>query len=167
MDGYIIDTSALSAYLDPAHEKHEAARRIIDNLDQASPKFISAIALAEISFGIKLVEVFEKRLTPALAEIIREARKYAVLDITHHTANSYAELKANLAKKYLKKANRRNRPKYLENWVDKNSGQRLVVDENDLWMCAQAKERDLIMITDDKGFNRIALADPEVRIRMI
>ena len=36
--------------------------------------------------------------------------------------------------------------------------------ENDLWMCAQAKERDLTLVTAERRMKRISDADPEVRI---
>src|SRR3546814_6707084 len=81
--------------------------------------------------------------------MLLDAQAYAVLDVAHHTSAAYAELKTNLAKRYLVKASRRDRPRWLEEWVDKTTGQRLQVDENDLWMCAQVKERDLILVTAD------------------
>ena len=66
--------------------------------------------------------------------------KHAVLEITRHTSAAYAELKAKLASKYLVKALRQNRPRWVEDWIDKATGKKLQVDENDLWICAQAKE---------------------------
>lgn len=167
MDGYIIETSALSVYLDSARKKHEGARRTIGALDPLATKFVSVVTLAEITYGLKSAEAFEGRSLPALAGIIRDVRTYGLLDVTKHTANSYAELKANLAKKYLAKAIRRHPPRWLEEWVDQNTGQRLQVDENDLWMCGQAKERNLVLITADSRISRISAADPEVRLLLI
>ncbi len=91
----------------------------------------------------------------------------AVLDVTRHTASNYAELKANLAKTYLAKWMRKDRPRWVENWVDKATGQHLQVDENDLWICAQAREHDLILVTADHGIRRIAQADPAVQLLLI
>jgi predicted nucleic acid-binding protein len=90
-----------------------------------------------------------------------------LLDVTRHTANEYAILKANLAKTYLAKALRRDRPRWLENWVDRATGQVLQVDENDLWMCAQARERNLVLITADAKMGRITKADSLVRLHII
>ena len=104
---------------------------------------------------------------PTLRAIVRQAQAYNVLDITRHTAAAYAELKTNLAKKYLAKASRRDRPRWLEDWVDKATGQKLQIDENDLWMCAQAKERDLVFVTADARTQRIADADPDVRVLVV
>src|SRR3546814_1066301 len=100
-------------------------------------------------------------------QMLLDAQAYAVLDVAHHTSAAYAELKTNLAKRYLVKASRRDRPRWLEEWVDKTTGQRLQVDENDLWMCAQVKERDLILVTADDHMRRIADADPQVQLLIL
>ena len=90
-----------------------------------------------------MVEAFAGSTPARLTLIISRAQSYAPLEITRHTAAEYGELKANLAKLYIAKAFARDRPRWLENWVDQATGQRLQVDENDLWMCAQARERNL------------------------
>ncbi|MGO9171126.1 MAG: PIN domain-containing protein [Rhodomicrobium sp.] len=167
MDGYILDTSVLSAHLDPSHLRHNDMRLAIGALDQVSAQFVSAISLSELTFGVRMAEAFGGASLPSLQQMLIDATSYAVLDVTHHTAAAYAELKTNLAKHYLAKASRRDRPRWLEDWVDKTSGQKLQVDENDLWMCAQAKERDLVLITGDCRIKRIADGDPEVRLLIL
>jgi predicted nucleic acid-binding protein len=117
--------------------------------------------------GPNLAGVFGMSDLPVLQAIVRQARSFNVLDVTGHTAAVYAELKTNLAKRYLAKASRRDRPRWLEDWVDKTSGQKLQVDENDLWMCAQAKERDLVFVTADTRTQRIADADADVRLLIL
>src|SRR6185437_15496259 len=124
-------------------------RHSIDQLDPNAPRYVSAISMAELNFGVKLAEAFGMGNLPSLDAMLNRAQAYGMLEITRHTASAYAELKANLAKKYLVKAARRDRPRWLENWVDKATGQALQVDENDLWLCAQAKERDIILATAD------------------
>lgn len=167
MDGYLLDTSVLSALLDSSHRRHNDVRLAIGALSQTAAQFVSAISLAELTFGVKMAEAFGGSSLPALQQMLVNARSYAVLDVSHHTSVAYAELKTNLAKKYLAKASKRDRPRWLEEWVDKISGQKLQVDENDLWMCAQVKERDLILATADGRMKRIADADPEVRLLIL
>ncbi len=167
MDGYLLDTNTLSALLDPSHRKHVDTVAAVTSLDPAAPKFVSVVALAELQFGKLLIEAFAGSTPAHLASIISRAQTYAPLEITRHTAAEYGELKAKLAKLYLAKAFRRDRPRWLENWVDQATGQRLQVDENDLWMCAQARERNLIMLTVDRKMDRIERADPLVRISFI
>jgi predicted nucleic acid-binding protein len=167
MDAYLLDTTVLSTYLDPTHPLHIDKALSLAALPADAPRFISAIALAELGFGIRLAEGIGKGNLPALQAIISQARKFAVLDLTHHTAAAYADLKASVAQKYLAKVLRRDRPKYVEEWVDKATGQKLGIDENDLWMCAQTKERGLVLVTADARMARIRDADPEVNLLII
>jgi tRNA(fMet)-specific endonuclease VapC len=128
---------------------------------------VSAIARAELSFGCRLFEQVTGTSAPHLSAILDEAGRYPLFDVTRHTADEYAILKANLATTYLTKVFRRDRPRWLENWVDKATGQVLQVDENDLWMCAQARERNLVLITADAKMERISKADSSVRLLVI
>lgn len=167
MDAYLLDTTALSIYLDPTHPHHHEKSQSLLALPTESPRFVSAIALAELGFGTKLSERLGRGNLPALEAIITRARNYAIIDVTHHTAAVYADIKASVAQKYLAKILRKDRPKYVEEWIDKATGQKLAIDENDLWMCAQAKERDLIFVTADRRMQRISYADPAVRILVV
>jgi predicted nucleic acid-binding protein len=45
--------------------------------------------------------------------------------------------------------------------------QTLQIGEKDLWICAQARERNLILVTADEKMDRIRQADPTVRLRQI
>lgn len=167
MDAYLLDTTILSIYLDPMHPHHAEKSQSLAALPADSPRFISAVALAELGFGTKLAAAIGKGNLLALETMLVQARSHAVIDITHHTASVYAEVKARIAQKYLAKVLRKDRPKYIEEWVDQATGQKLGIDENDLWMCAQAKERDLIFVTADGRMKRIPDADPEVRLLTI
>lgn len=167
MDAYLLDTTILSIYLDPTHPHHAEKGKSLDVLPADRTEYISAVALAEMHFGVRLAEALGKGSLPALEAMFLEAKSYAVLDITHHTASVYAELKANIARKYLAKTLRKDRPKYIEEWVDKATGRQIQIDENDLWMCAQAKERDLVFVTADRRMQRISDADPSVRLLTI
>lgn len=167
MDAYLLDTTILSAYLDPSHRFHSERRRALDALPSEAPRYISVVALAELTFGADLAVVIGRGDAPALREMIRQAREYAVLDLTHHTAAAYSQLKSKLAGKYLAKPLRRDRPKYVEDWVDKTTGKALGLDENDLWMSAQAKERGLILMTADGRMQRIADADEDVQLLIV
>ncbi len=167
MEAYLLDTTILSSYLEPTHKFHAEISRGLDALPADAPRYISAVALAELTFGADLAVAIGRSDLPALRAMVHRARDYAVLDLTHHTAAAYADLKSRLAIKYLKKLLRRDRPKYVQDWVDKATDKALGVDENDLWMCAQAKERDLVLVTSDKKMQRIADTDPEVRLLIL
>ena len=167
MSGYIFDTSVLSPLLDSSHSRHGDVRDAIGELDSHSTAFISTISLAELDFGISLAAIITGSISPTLQQTLRKAYGYAVLEVTKHTAAAYAELKANLANKYLAKALRNDRPRWVENWIDRATGQKLQVDENDLWICAHAKERNLTLVTADRHMNRIPNADSGVRLLVV
>lgn len=55
--------------------------------------------------------------------------------------------------------------RYFAQWVAnktfradriERSGKNFQIDENDLWICAQAKERDLIVVTGDGSIRHLA-----------
>ena len=167
MDAYILDTSVLSPLLDPGHRRHAQVRQSVSLLEQDAVVFLSAASLAELRYGVNLAVAFGHARLPALQNTLVDARRYRVLDITRHTADAYGELKATLARTYLPNAAQRARPRWIEDWVDNTTGQKLQIDENDLWMCAQAKERDLPLCTADGRMSRISAADPEVRLRAL
>ncbi|MCI0430085.1 MAG: PIN domain-containing protein [Rhodospirillales bacterium] len=167
MDAFLLDTTVLTICLDPTHQFHVEKSRALNALPADAPRYVSVVALAELAFGAELAITIGKGDSPALREKIRKARDHAVLDITHHTADAYAKLKSKMAAKYLAKVLRRDRPKYIEDWVDQATGKILGVDENDLWMCAQAKERGLILVTADGRMKRIGDADPDVSLLLI
>lgn len=167
MDAYLLDTTVLSIYLDPGHPFHSEKVRAMQALPAAAPRFISVVALAELTFGADLAKALNKGNLPSLRKMISEARAYGVLDISHHTSAAYAKLKSNMAVKYLERSLRRDRPKYVDDWIDKATGKALGIDENDLWMCSQAKERELVFVTADKKIQRIQDADSEVRLLII
>lgn len=167
MDGFVLDTSVLSAYLDASHRKHRIVQEALQELEQGASLYLSAISLAELSFGVQMAKAFGGAALPNLERMLAAARNYPTLDVSHHTSAAYAELKTNLAIKYLSKASRRGRPRWIEEWKDKATGRKLQIDENDLWICSQAKERQLTVATSDRRMKRISDADGEVRLSIL
>ena len=168
LDGYLLDTCLLSALLDPTKVNHAAVCSAVDNLEEAAPKYVSVITLAELRFGIRLATLRGDKNTERLDKIVYTAKTHPLLNVTKHTAEEYGFIKAELANKYLDKALRRDgRPRWIEEWVDKATGQKLQIDENDLWLCAQAKERNLVLLTAENKINRIKAVVPEIRIETI
>ena len=122
MDAFLFDTTVLSIYLDPNHPQHVAKGQSLAAPTAESARFVSPIGLGELGFGTRLASLIGKGRPSKLNAMLADARAYAVLDITHHTASAYAELKSNVAHKYLAKTLRRDRPKYVEDWIDKATG---------------------------------------------
>jgi predicted nucleic acid-binding protein len=161
--GYLFDTSALSAYLNPDHSNHGSAKIIVDGLSHDDSKFVSIVTLAELDFGIRLAELAGSNRLVEYRERLNIVRKYASLPLTHHTSEYYAELKIKIAAKVRRKAASKMR-RWIEDWVDMGSGKQLQIDENDLWICAQAKERDLTVVTGDDDIRNLISFDSDLRV---
>ena len=55
-------------------------------------------------------------------------------------------------------------PRWVEDWKDRASSKTLQIDENDLWLVAQAVERNYRLITsDNRLIKRFVPAIPELR----
>jgi predicted nucleic acid-binding protein len=79
------------------------------------------------------------------------------LPVTGDTAEEYAKFRRRLFVTFDKKG------KYTENRED-HLGTKVGVDENDLWLVAQACERNLTFVTHDKMKNINAIVQGDVRI---
>jgi tRNA(fMet)-specific endonuclease VapC len=164
--GFLLDTSALSAYLSPTHRYHGRAKQIIDAIPSTDAIFISVISLGEFSYGIKLAELAASGRLEEYRKQYAIIRQYALLPFTHHTSEAYAELKAAIASKVQRNL-RSKLKRWIEDWVDIGSGKRLQIDENDVWICAQARERDLTVITGDSDVSRVAAYDDQLRFVLV
>lgn len=165
MSGYLLDTSVLSTYYHGQHKHHAVTKSVIDRLPTDAPKFVSPVSLAEIEFGIRLAELQGAKTLTALRDRLEHIRAHARLPITHHTSEAYAHLRSLLASRV--NITRKGRPRWLEDWVDAASGRKLQIDENDLWIAAQAFERDLTVITLDSDFRAFSAVEPAMKIQVL
>ena len=165
MRGYLLDTSVLSTYYHEQHKHHAITKAELDRLPSATPQFVSVISLAEIEFGIRLAELQGAKTLAELRDRLERIRAHARMPITHHTSQAYAYLRSQLASRV--NVARKGRPRWLEDWVDAASGQKLQIDENDLWIAAQAFERDLTVLTLDGDFRAFSAVEPALRIQVL
>jgi predicted nucleic acid-binding protein len=161
--GYLLDTSALSAYLNEDHQHHVTTATVVDGLPSNAAKFVSVVTHAEFDYGIRLAELQRNRRLGEYRQRLGVVRKYASLDLTRYTSEYYAELKVNLASKVFRKPGKK-MPRWIEDWVERGSAKRLQIDENDLWICAQAKERDLVVVTGDVDIRQLSVLDPDLKV---
>lgn len=168
MDGYLLDTCVVSALLDGQHKNYQSVRISDEAIENGAPKYVSRITIAELAFGIGLHEAATGQPHPRATEILRRAQEYAIREISRHTASEYAELRKNLAVRYLPNLLRSQRARWIDQWVDRITGENLQIDENDLWICAQAREWNLTLFTtDEKMVTRISQADPSIKFRFV
>ena len=163
---YLLETSALSAYLQHNHPHHAIAEAVFSALPRGSAQFASIVTVAEMEFGLKQVVAngAGAQQVAAVAQRVAIVRNYAPLPLTHHTATNYAELKSKVAQRRQPAVNSQRTNRWIELWQDSNTGSQLGIDENDLWVAAQAKERDFTVIAGDRDFEIFTSVDPEVRV---
>jgi tRNA(fMet)-specific endonuclease VapC len=84
-----------------------------------------------------------------------------VLSVDRHTRIYYGDLKARLFRAYSPASPRQNHPERCIDWA---TGAELGIDENDLWIAAQAIQFNLILVTNDE-MARIRDVAPELDIQ--
>ena len=165
MKGCLFDTCAVSTLLNPSHKHHAAAKAVLAGLPNGALQFVSIVTIGEMEFGLKMAEQANSAHLVQFRSRIETVKKaYRILDMTKHTASAYAELKSQLALTVQRKANSQKLSRWLEDWIDANTGKQLQIDENDLWVAAQAKERDFTLVSGDEDMLRLSQVDATVRV---
>ena len=158
MKGYLLDTNILNYFF----RKESGVHEIISGLPYETPINISVITLGEMEFGHKVES--PKNQLPIQIQYKHFTANYFPypINITSSTAIHYGEIRANLFEKYIpKKEKKKLRPEQL---VDPVTSQTLQIQENDIWIAAQALERNLILVSHDKGMKRIKELMPELQL---
>lgn len=165
MDSYLLDTCIFSALYKPAHPKYDDVRSAIGSIDPASPQTLSVIVLAELRFGLCLAEA-AGQLLDHIKSTIEQAEERPLAKVGRHTSEAYGDVRARLATHWCDI--RKRLPRWPEAWIDRISGETLQIDENDLWLVAQAVERNYVFLTtDEKLKERFEPAIPELRLQLI
>lgn len=143
-DGYLLDTNAAQDWYT---EKNGVAKKINSLPDDTVIK-ISCISVGEIEFGGNLF--LRGRDHAALADFEMWMRKKfpkgRILTLTDHTGACYGKLKARLRESF-SLPDQENNP---EHWFSPTVATVLGIEENDLWIAAQAIEHQLVLVSRDK-----------------
>ncbi len=147
MRGYLLDTNILNYWFNEATPEHQNVLRHLATLDAGAPLRVSAISLGEMEYGHRCVSDADTAIQAAFKDFVGK-RLPGVLRIQRSTLIPYGEIRASLFKKFAPK-NRRNglRPCQL---VDPVTATSLGIQENDLWIAAQAIEFNLVLVTHDR-----------------
>lgn len=150
MKGYLLDTNAISDWLDEAKPRHEAVSRRAMEVAQGSSLIVtSSVVLGEIEYGIQAAPQEKQQALNALRRQVdvQFVRKRLLFAPDGATAEVYGKLRAELFEKFADKNLKKTlRPEQL---VDPLTSKALGIQENDLWIAAQAIERNLILVTND------------------
>jgi tRNA(fMet)-specific endonuclease VapC len=165
MDTYLLDTNLVSVLYDAGRPNHRTVRNAIEALDPLAPQLVSAITVGELRFGLALSRAAGRPLTHIEA-CIERTETHPLAEVGRYTAEAFGYVKSSVALQRID-INRRI-PRWVEGWSERVTGQLLQIDENDLWIAAQAVERNLVVLTSDSDFtNVIAPAVPELRVQLI
>ena len=148
MRGYFLDTCVISDW----YAKKEGVLARVQALPSDAPLWISVAAWGEIEFGFRTAPPAKLDYLEGFKRFV--ARIAITRDITKHTVPCYGQLRALLFENFAPKAKRKKnlRPEQL---VDPVTSLELVIQENDLWMAAQAMEFNFVLATCDR-MSRIA-----------
>lgn len=165
MDAYLLDTNLVSVLYNARRPNHLPVRTALAALDPAAPQLVSCITIGELRFGLALSRAAGRPLAHMEA-CIERTEEHPLAEVGRHTAEAFGYVKSSVA---LQRVDIQRRiPRWVEGWSDRVTGQLLQIDENDLWIAAQAVERNLVVITSDPDFTRvIAPAVPELRVHLV
>lgn len=129
---------------------------------------MSVITVGELEVGAALQMKAFGSVSDELTELIKRAKiSYPIVPITTHTTERYAEVKGALAVAAMPIRVRSLGKKKLskpELWIDEVTGHRLGIDENDLWICATALEKNFCLVSFDSDMDRVKHACPDLRL---
>jgi len=151
---YLLDTNHLAYWYDQNRREHEKVVGRIQALRQGGPAgeyvprlFISVVTVGEIEYGHRVTNTGNPAEQAQYSAFVREQCPQP-LDITDHVARQYGEFRAWLFNTYRdrKKRTKARRPEEL---VDPATARELGIQENDIWIAAQAITYNLVLVTHD------------------
>ena len=116
---------------------------------------MSCISLGEFSYGWYLDSSFNRE---NFEKFLKTINFKVYCDLDDHTTEIYGRLRAILTKKY---DSQRKKRKWLDILEDPTTSKRLGIQENDLFITAQAITYGMTLITADKKMKRIFDIIPE------
>ena len=165
MDELLLDTNFISVLYDPRRPKHAAVIAHAQGFATNDLVLLSSVVLAELRYGMEAA-LRAGQAVDHFRETVEVAGTYPLAEVGKHTAEAYGDVKARLAAYYLDLTRRS--PRWLEDWQVRGSTKTLQVDENDLWLVAQAIERNRRLVTTDaKLVDRFSPVIGELRLDLV
>lgn len=170
MDAHLLDTNFVSTFFDTGSKMHGSAQTWMATASDDA-FYLPSIALGELEFGVNLAIARGGGLDPTTRDLFAKVRRLPmVAPVTQETAEHYARVKSAIAITRFPKMLIRLGKKKLskpDTWIDEVSGTKLGIDENDLWICAIALERNLNLVTFDTDMNYAKIACPDLRLTQL
>jgi predicted nucleic acid-binding protein len=148
VEGYLLDNNVISILMRPKDPRYPQVEARFDGLG-ASPVYLPVIAIAEIEYGMAKAENPDERQRDAVRQFFRE---YPIhLPVDDNTIEPYALIRARLRKDCPGKGN------LPEEWVHRESGKLLGIDERDLLIASVAAQYSLVLATCDQNRGMTAI----------
>jgi predicted nucleic acid-binding protein len=156
VEGYLLDTNVISILMRQNDPLYPHVKMRFDGLG-ASPVYLPVIAIAEIEYGMAKAENPDERQRDAVRQFFKEYPTHLAVD--DNTIEPYARIRAQLRKDCPGKGN------LPEEWVHRESGKLLGIDERDLLIASVAAQYNLVLATCDqnRGMKAIEAAAAKVQ----
>lgn len=169
---FLLDTSTVSALVNAGSPSHAAATAFAaTHSGQEQRLFVCVVTLAEMQFGLGLIEGRTPKPSTADLEVVRRRIQAAStisqpLDVTRHVALEQGRLRARWAWKSSPRraASGKLKGAAPEAWSDNWPATTLQITENDLWIAAVALTHDLTLVTLDGDFLKLIGAEDQLRV---
>lgn len=148
MLGYLLDTNIISFWFDETRREHPAVQAAAEACRGDSPLYVSAISLGEIEYGHAVHPAGAGPRREAFVRFVSEELPQ-VLPVARHTAEPRGRIRSALFERFGPKS-KKTKDVRVHELCDPTTGHELGIDENDLWIMAQAAERNLVLVTHDK-----------------
>ncbi len=164
MRDYLLDTQIIRYWYDTGCKKHaavignaEALRTLAASAEHKPRLLVSVVTLGEIEFGHRVQVGAHAAEQEAYMRFVSEQLPHR-LDLTDGAVTAFGEIRSMLFNEYAPGDLRRSkmRPEQL---VDPTTSLNLQIQENDLWLCAQAVGYGMVLVTNDAMKPIIAVAE--------
>lgn len=152
---FLLDTQTIRYWHDSGCPQHAAVignvaalRRLAAPLEIKPKLLVSVVTLGEIEFGHRVALAPNPAAQAAYSKFVREELP-GPFELSADAAAVYGDLRTRLFNKYApgEKRKPKMRPEQL---VDPATAKELQIQENDLWLCAQAMAHGLVLVTNDR-----------------
>ncbi|MBI3823759.1 MAG: PIN domain-containing protein [Planctomycetes bacterium] len=165
MADYLLDTNIIAYWYDPRCSEHIKVKARVNLARQPDPQtqyvsnfYVSVITLGEIDYGARASHVPDPAKQAEYAAMDAAKIKFVSEQcpepraITKDVVEHYGELRAWLFNHCAPKS-RKSKKLRAEELVYPMTEQKLAIDENDLWIAAQARTHNLVLVTNDSHGN--------------
>jgi tRNA(fMet)-specific endonuclease VapC len=155
---YLLDTNIVSYWYETTRPEHAkiinrvGVVKLPDPVTKYVPRlYVSIITLGEIAYGHRVAPSPNAAKQAEFTRFVREQFPQ-VLEMVDDVAEHYGELRAWLFENCGPNV-KKSKAKRAEELVNPTTGKELGIDENDIWIAAQAKTHNFVLVTHDSRGN--------------